>query len=62
MAAPLTVPSNPAVHQADYYGCGPECQRHRYWAERRAERHRAWRAEHYGYNTYRYNDPYYRGY
>ena len=55
MAAPLTVsPSSPSVQQA-YYTCGPECQRHRYWAQRRAEHH-AWHTQHYGYNGY------YRGY
>jgi hypothetical protein len=60
-AAPVTVPTNPLAHEADWgYGhsyCGPECQRHRYWAHRRWERER-----HYGYAS-RYSRPYYyRGY
>jgi hypothetical protein len=63
-AAPLTVPTNTSVQPAQYgyyYGCGPECQRHRYWAHRRWEREQAWQYRHsYGYN-YGYA-PYYRGY
>ena len=63
-AAPIEVntPVTPLVHQVDwgYYGryCGPECQRHRYWAHRRWER-----SHYYGYNSpYRNRHSYYRGY
>jgi len=61
-AAPITVPSNAMVQKADWY-CGPECQRHRYWQERRAERRRdEWReSRSYPYH-YNYGNPYYRGY
>lgn len=58
-AAPLSVPSDTIVQKSDYY-CGPECQRHRYWEHRRAERREEWReSRHHPYHTY---SPYYRGY
>ena len=58
-AAPLTLPHD-GVQKADWY-CGPECQRHRYWQERRAERRREEWRESRQY-PYRYNQYYYRGY
>jgi hypothetical protein len=54
-AAPLA-PDAMMVQKADYY-CGAECQRHRYWEQRRAEeRHEQWRESHEGYP----NGAYYR--
>jgi hypothetical protein len=59
-AQPLTTPHNAMVQKADWY-CGPECQRHRYWEQRRAQRREEWRESHrYPYRYY--NNQYYRGY
>ena len=41
-AAPLTAPPNAIVQKTDWY-CGPNCQRHHYWQNRRAERREEWR-------------------
>jgi hypothetical protein len=65
IAAPIDVPTNPHVHQA-YYGygydyCGPECQRHRYWAHRRWERRR-WAREHQRYYSHSHYPNYYYHY
>lgn len=64
-AAPLNVPTNPSVQQADWY-CGPECQRHRYWEHRRWDQNQ-WRHSYtppryhngYGYDPYRNGYGYY---
>lgn len=62
-AAPLNIPSQPSVQQADWY-CGPECQRHRYWQHRRWERQQQSQYYHYQQPYHQYQPQYYgyRGY
>jgi hypothetical protein len=60
-AAPLTAPRNAMVQKTDWY-CGPNCQRHRYWENRRAERREEWRESRSYPHRYYYGNQYYRGY
>jgi hypothetical protein len=60
-AAPLTAPRNAMVQKTDWY-CGPNCQRHRYWEQRRAERREEWRESRSYPHRYYYGNQYYRGY
>jgi hypothetical protein len=61
-AQPLSVPRDePIMQQADWY-CGPECQRHRYWEQRRAARREQWRESRQYPYRYSNNGYYSRGY
>ena len=52
---PAPTESLSLTQKADWY-CGPNCQRHRYWAHRRWERRQwareRWRERHYPYYGY----------